>query len=38
MEGELAKDELLLAMRIASAKLNMAQKIISVNKVKGRSS
>jgi hypothetical protein len=38
IEGERAKDELLLAMRIASAKLNMAQKIISVNKSKGRSS
>jgi hypothetical protein len=37
-EGERAKDELLLAMRIASAKLNMAQRIISVNKTKGRSS
>jgi hypothetical protein len=38
VEGERAKDELLLAMRIASAKLNMAQRIISVNKSKGRSS
>jgi hypothetical protein len=38
VEGERAKEQLMLALRVASAKLNMAQKYVAANKGLGPSS